>query len=215
MKLGFRAHYPQIEIKLTTRGADAGDIAIKLAPVQAEVKRRIANFIVAEDDQTLEGVVLAELTRAGGTVAVAETFTAGIITSRLVAHPAGRHVMRHGVVTRDRAELFRATGLAGLPHTDAYDAEIAAAAAATLARDSGATHALAVLIDVDEGPVRRDLGGLIQIAIASPGGTVTRTTRILGGWEWIRLGAAELALDCLRRHLQGLPVHERTDFEKR
>ena len=215
VKLGFRAHYPQIEIKLTTRGADAEDIAIKLAPVQAEVKRRIANFIVAEDDQTLEGVVLSELARIGGTVAVAETFTAGIIASRLVAQHAGRHVMRRGVVTREREELFRATGLGGFPHNDAYDADSAAAAAANLARESGSTHALAILIDVDEGPDRRDLGGLIQIAIASPAGTVTRTTRILGGWEWIRLGAAELALDCLRRHLQGLPVHERTDFEKR
>jgi nicotinamide-nucleotide amidase len=30
----------------------------------------------------------------------------------------------------------------------------------------------------------------------------------------VRLGAAELALDCLRRFLQGLPVVERIDFEK-
>jgi nicotinamide-nucleotide amidase len=28
------------------------------------------------------------------------------------------------------------------------------------------------------------------------------------------LGAVELALDCLRRFLQGLPVVERIDFEK-
>ena len=215
VKLGFRAHYPQIEIKLTTRGSDADDIETKLAPVQSEVKRRIGNFIIAEDDQTLEGVVLAALTKEGGTLAVAETFTSGIIASRLVSHQSGRHIMRRGVTTRDREELFRATGLTGFPHQDAYDADIAAAAAENLAREAGASHALAVLIDVDEGPDRRDLGGLIQIAIASPTGTVTRTTRILGGWEWIRLGAVELAMDCLRRHLHGLPVHERTDFEKR
>jgi nicotinamide-nucleotide amidase len=30
----------------------------------------------------------------------------------------------------------------------------------------------------------------------------------------VRLGAVELGLDCLRRQLQGLPVYERTDFEK-
>jgi nicotinamide-nucleotide amidase len=30
----------------------------------------------------------------------------------------------------------------------------------------------------------------------------------------VRLGAVELALDCLRRHLQHLPVTERTDFER-
>jgi hypothetical protein len=28
------------------------------------------------------------------------------------------------------------------------------------------------------------------------------------------LGAVELDLDCLRRYLQGLPVTERTDFER-
>jgi nicotinamide-nucleotide amidase len=31
----------------------------------------------------------------------------------------------------------------------------------------------------------------------------------------VRLGAIEMGLDCLRRFLQGLPIDERTDFEKR
>jgi hypothetical protein len=30
----------------------------------------------------------------------------------------------------------------------------------------------------------------------------------------LRLGAVELGLDYLRRYLQGLPVTERTDFER-
>ena len=38
--------------------------ARKLEPVQAEVRKRLGNFILAEDDQTLEGVVLAALTGA-------------------------------------------------------------------------------------------------------------------------------------------------------
>ena len=36
----------------------------------------------------------------------------------------------------------------------------------------------------------------------------------MGGREWVRLGAAELGLDCLRRLLLDLPVDERVDFEK-
>ena len=63
VKLGFRAHYPQLETKLTVRGADMDDVRRKLEPVQAEVRKRLGNFIIAEDDQTLEGVVLAELTK--------------------------------------------------------------------------------------------------------------------------------------------------------
>jgi nicotinamide-nucleotide amidase len=41
-----------------------------------------------------------------------------------------------------------------------------------------------------------------------------RRSRILGGREWVRLGAVELGMDCLRRYLKGLPVVERIDFEK-
>src|SRR6202049_5008400 len=47
VKLGFRAHYPQIETKLTVRGADHADIYRKLEPVIAEVRKRLGHFITA------------------------------------------------------------------------------------------------------------------------------------------------------------------------
>src|SRR6187455_2989891 len=51
VKLGFRAHYPQLETKLTARGRDMDDIRRKLEPVEREVRKRVGNFILAEDDQ--------------------------------------------------------------------------------------------------------------------------------------------------------------------
>src|ERR671922_63058 len=51
VKLGFRAHYPQLETKLTVRGSDMGDIHAKLAPVIQEVRKGVGNFILAEDDE--------------------------------------------------------------------------------------------------------------------------------------------------------------------
>src|ERR1700730_4141141 len=57
VKLGFRAHYPQLETKLTVRGKDMDDVARKLAPIAVEVKKRLGNFILAEDDQTLGSVI--------------------------------------------------------------------------------------------------------------------------------------------------------------
>jgi nicotinamide-nucleotide amidase len=71
-----------------------------------------------------------------------------------------------------------------------------------------------VLIDLDEGADRIEFGGTICIAIATEQQTVSRLSRLLGGREWLRLGAVEMALDSLRRYLQGLPVDERIDFEK-
>ena len=61
---------------------------------------------------------------------------------------------------------------------------------------------------------RIEFGGTICLAIATASDAASRKARILGGREWVRLGAVEMGLDCLRRYLQGLPVYERIDFEK-
>ena len=213
VKLGFRAHYPQLETKLTARGRDAEDIRAKLAPVEREVRSRLGNFILGEDEQTLEGVVLSELAGRGGSLAVVETFTSGQISSRLGPLPGAEAVLRRGIVSRDPGELRRAVGLAPAaagPFTPEAAEEIAQAAR----RLSGTTHALAVLVDLDDGPDRIEFGGTICLAIAGEDQTASRHSRILGGREWVRLGAVEMGLDCLRRYLQGRPVHERIDFEK-
>jgi nicotinamide-nucleotide amidase len=214
VKLGFRAHYPQLETKLTVRGADMDDIRKKLAPVESEVRKRLGNFILAEDDKTLEGVVLAELAGRQGTLAIAETFTSGQIAARIGPLSGAEKVFRRGVVSRDVSELFAAVGLTGAPPAGELTRETAEAVAQAVRRQSGATHALAVLVDLDEGADRIEFGGAICLAIATAEGVESRRSRIVGGREWVRLGAVEMGLDCLRRQIQGLPVYERIDFEK-
>src|SRR3984957_16643506 len=208
VKLGFRAHYRQLETKLTGRGPDMDDVRRKLAPVTEEVRKRLGNFIFAEDDQSLEGVTLAALTERQATLTVVETFTAGQIAARIAHLPGAEKVFRHGTVARHLDRLF---DVSIPPELDQDTAEAVAKAAREL---TGATHALAVLIELEGGADRLDLGGTIWIGIATAARIEFRRSRILGGREWVRLGAVELALDCLRRFLQGLPVVERIDFEK-
>ena len=213
IKLGFRAHYPQLETKLLVRGTDMDDVRKKLAPVEAEVRKRVGNFILAEDDQTLEGIVLKTLAGSGDTLAVAESFTGGQVAAR-ISHLAGAEsVFKRGTVSRDLGQVRMTVGLSPMhgPATVEGAAEIAGAF-----RDkAGASHALAVLVDLDEGADRIELGGTICIAISTESETVTRHARLLGGREWVRLGAVEMALDCLRRYVQKLPVDEKIDFEKK
>ena len=214
VKLGFRAHYPQLETKLTVRGTDMDDVRGKLGPVEQEVRKRLGNFILGEDDATLEGVVLNELTNRQGSLAIVEMFTSGQVAARVGHLPGAEKVVRRGVISRDLAEVFKAVGLDDALPAGELTRETAEAVASAARRQTGATHALAVLIDLDDGPDRIEFGGTICLAIATEDGAASRRSRILGGREWVRLGAVELGLDCLRRHLQGLPVYERTDFEK-
>jgi nicotinamide-nucleotide amidase len=212
VKLGFRAHYPQLETKLTARGKDMADLRAKLAPVEAEVRKRFGNFILAEDDQTLEGAVLAELEKRNGTLAIVESFTAGQISGRIAHLPGAEKIVRRGIVSRDLTEICNAVELLSVP--EAITKEAAEAVALAACKQTGATHALAVLIDLDEGADRIEFAGTVCLAIATAGKAESRRSRVVGGRDWVRLGAIEMGLDCLRRFLQELPVNERIDFEK-
>ncbi len=212
VKLGFRAHYPQLETKLTARGADIDDIRRKLAPVESEVRKRFGNFILAEDDRTLEGVVLAELANRNGTLTIVESFTSGQIAARIAHLPGAEKIVRRGIVARELSEVCAATGVKEVPA--AITKETAEAVALSALAHTNATHALVVLIDLDEGADRIEFAGTVCLAIATVNNVQSRRSRIVGGRDWVRLGAVEMGLDCLRRYLQGLPVNERIDFEK-
>jgi nicotinamide-nucleotide amidase len=190
IKLGFQAHFPELETKLAARGASEAELAAKLAPVEAEVRRRLGNFVVAEDDTSLERVVLEKLKAGGHTLAIGETFTSGAIANRIAPLPGAERVFRKGVIASE-------------------------VAADKLRAESGASHALAVLMQLDDGPDRPDFGATVTVQIADAKGVVQRVARLVGGRDWTRTGATELGLDCLRRHLSGLPVDERIDFERR
>src|SRR5215470_140268 len=213
VKLGFRAHYPQLETKLTVRGRDMDDVKTKLAPVEREVRKRLGNFILGEDEQTLEGVILTALTARQGSLATVEMFTSGQIAARFAHLPGAEKVFRRGILARDLGEIFAGVGLDGDPPAGELTPETAEAVAQAARRRTGASHALAVLVALDDGPDRIDFGGTICLAIAADD-VESRGSRILGGREWVGLAATEMGLDCLRRYLQGLPVAERIDFEK-
>ena len=146
-------------------------------------------------------LLVARLREAGQTLSIVESFTGGSIAARLAPLPGAEAVFKRGLVTREASgEVSR---------------EGAAASAAHIKAESGASHALAVLMQLDEGADRPDFGATICIGVAGIEGTVSREARMIGGRDWVRVGAAELGLDCLRRYLLGLPVDERIDFERR
>jgi nicotinamide-nucleotide amidase len=159
-------------------------------------------------------VVLAQLTARQASLAVVETFTGGQIAARLAPLPGAEALFRRGLVARNIADLYATVGLAAPAASDGFTPEMAAEVATAARLQAGATHALAVLVDVDPGPDRNDLGGTICLAVATAQGVATRRSRIAGGREWVRLGAIEMGLDSLRRYVLGLPVDERIDFER-
>src|SRR5471032_1137353 len=142
IKLGFQAHFPELETKLAVKGADDADLNRRLAPIEAEVRKRLGNFVVAEDDQSLESVVLEALKTARKTLAIGETVTGGIVAARVAPLPGAESVFKQGTIAKE-------------------------VSAEALRKSSGADIALTVDTRLDTtfdwGPERPDFGGVVTI----------------------------------------------------
>ena len=214
LKLGFQAHYPQLETKLAAQATTDAELDKKLAPAIKMIRETLGTFIVAEDDQTLEKVVLDSLASKKATLATAEMFTSGAIAARLNPQPGTTDPIIYNIVARNLNHLCDVVSMPPEIQRDTLNLDTAKAISSRLKEQSGATFSLAVLIELDDGSDKIELGGSINIGISGPEETVGRHARMLGGHDWIRLGAIELALDTLRRYLNNLQIDELIDFEK-
>lgn len=216
VKLGFRAHYPQLETKLTVRATSMEEAERKLAPVIAEVEKRMGNFILARGDETLEGVIQAAMLARGATLATVEDYTGGQLAARLAAVEGMDGYLSRGIVVPTLQAKHDTFELRGVELEPIPTYEMAEAMAQEVRALTGATHGLVVLVGAtDAGGRRGTLEATICIAIADEDGVVARRSRNNGNHDWVRLGAVEMGLDSLRRHLQGLPLKEQTDFERK
>lgn len=215
VKLGFRAHYPQLETKLLVHADSTEEAEKQLAPLAEEIRNRMGHFILAEDSDTLEGVVLGALKQKNQTLAVVENHTGGAVSARLAASPEAEGVFLQGevVFTREsQVGLLQAAGPA-LGAENLAGVELAEALADIGRRLGHASVGLAVMV---EQPPHLSNGTVpVSIALSTEEGVVSHTARLMGGADWIRMGAIEMGLDTLRRWLFGLPLREKTDFERR
>jgi nicotinamide-nucleotide amidase len=201
VKLGFRAHFPEIQIKLTVKGSDVVEARDRLDAATAEVMRRVG-VRVFSDGAPMEEVVAAALAKAGAMVATAEGSAGGVVTEMLTRLASSSACVERGFVApSDRAKIDVLGVGADLlrDHGGASEQAARAMAEGAVAR-AGVTHALA-MSDIGE-------GGAVFVALAAPDGTFSRRLRWPMLREQVRAIAAMAALDLLRRSLAGLSLDD-------
>ena len=173
VKLGFRAHYPQLETKLTVRGRDMDDIRRS----SRRSSRKCASGSATSSWPKTTARSKASCWRSSRS-RNAHAHDRRDLHERADrrAHRASAGRRKRGA-PRHRGARPRRSVRRGRPRTacrtDEISRETAEAVARAAQRHTGATHALAVLIDLDEGADRIEFAGTICLAIA------TRTRRRL------------------------------------
>jgi nicotinamide-nucleotide amidase len=209
VKLGFRAHFPEIQIKLTGKGGDGAAVREGLDEAGAEVKKRIGANVFS-DGRPLEEVVGSLLSAAKATLSVAESCTGGLLGKMITDVAGSSAYFERGFITYANEAKRELLGVddAILREHGAVSEACARAMAEGARLRARTTYALAITgIAGPSGGSAEKPVGTVFVALAGES-TVVRSFLWPGGREQVRVIAAMIALDMLRRSLQGLPVEE-------
>lgn len=184
-----------VVLGLSGRGARA-----RLARVARDARRRLGALVYATRDEPLEAVVLRALARRGERLAVAESFTGGLIAARLTAVPGASRVFIGGPIAYTTEEKRRALGVSErvVARHGVVSAETARAMAVGARRRTGADWAVATTGVAGPARLEGHRPGTAFGAVAGPGSALTAAWRLWGGREDVRRRGATAALDLLR-----------------
>ena len=175
-----------------------------MAPMIAEVKRRIGEYIYSEDGLELHEEVARLFVQKGLTLAVAESCTGGMICSKLVSVPGSSAWFKEGCVTYSNESKMHRLGVkqATLDEYDAVSAQTAAEMAEGIRTSSGADIGIATTgFAGPDGGTEDNPVGTVYIGFSSKDKSFTKRLQLTGSRERIRSMASLHALDILRRNI--------------
>ena len=192
-----------IKVRLTVKAADGDRAHAALDREEAEIRRLLGVAVFALDEETMEQALGDLLVSAQLRFAVAESYTGGLIASRIGAVPGHARWFVGGAVLPDGDAAAR---LLGCPRVPLASPEAATAMAEGARRLLGADVTLSTAgvagIGPREGPPAPVFAGL-----ALPGeAAVAVRLDLLGGQPRAREIATISALDALRRRLPNAGV---------
>jgi nicotinamide-nucleotide amidase len=105
-EVGLLASAGEIKIRITATARDHMEAEGLIRPVEEDIRFRLGKKIFGIDDETLEGVIDSMLLQKGLTLAIAETFTAGLAAQRLYRIPSSRLVDSRVIPDQERLLLL-------------------------------------------------------------------------------------------------------------
>jgi nicotinamide-nucleotide amidase len=212
--------YKKYENPATTILAAAGDIQIHLrarCTTQAEadallvevagpIELLLGDRIYSRNGESLEAVVGDLLSKNHATVSVAESCTGGMLGERFTQVPGSSEYFVGGFITYSNEMKIELLGVTPeiLAEHGAVSKEAAEAMAIGARRRTNSTYALSItgVAGPDGGSEAKPIG-TTHIGLAGPTGIEVLKRQFIGDRARIRSFASQMALDLLRRRLEG------------
>lgn len=143
LDLGYCAHVGAVDVRLAAHGPQAAQLVREAETV---VRAQLGPSIFAEDDETLETVIVRLLTGRKQTLALAESCTGGAMAHRLTNVPGASAVLLAGLVTyrNEAKQKFLGVREQTLAVHGAVSEAVAREMAEGARRETGADYGLSV-----------------------------------------------------------------------
>ncbi|MFO0678219.1 MAG: competence/damage-inducible protein A [Polyangiaceae bacterium] len=203
--IGYRAHFPEIEVKVLARHDDKFAAKELCERATADVRSRLEDVIYGEGDDSFAAVVGRSLRAKGLTLAIAESCTGGLVGSMLTREPGASEYLVLDAVTYANSAKTAVLGVEEdvIRGHGAVSSEVAAAMAEGARRVAGSDLALSLTgIAGPSGGSDAKPVGTVFVAVAKKDGTVVRHRKLAGDRAQIQTLAAYVGLSLVREALR-------------
>ena len=210
-KIAFLPNQFGVKVKITAIGSNEDEAHNKISEVEQKIRSQVGKYIYGINNDILEEVIAKLLMERGLTLAVAESCTGGLISSRLTNIPGSSNFFERGAITYSNAAKVEILSVNEdtIQSNGAVSLEVARQMAEGVKAISGtdigisATGILGPTGATFDKPV-----GLVYIGICDDKICSAKEFRFGDDRLLNKDRTSQAALDMLRRHLLGIPYDE-------
>lgn len=204
--LGFYPRYPENHITISLRGHDEPTVTSELDRMEKEIRILVGPYIFATGNQRMEGVVGEMLRERDLTISVAESCTGGLIGNLFTNVAGSSHYFQGGVVVysnQSKIDLLSVSQETIEKYGAVSDQTVREMAEGVKKRmNTGMGLAVTGIAGPDGGSKEKPVG-TVHIGMAADNEIFSKKYRFWGTREQVKLNTAMMALDWVRRYLNG------------
>ncbi|NJD03256.1 MAG: nicotinamide-nucleotide amidohydrolase family protein, partial [Ruminiclostridium sp.] len=197
----------EVTLRVTARyGKDETEADI-ISPVVEEIKKRLGDTVYSTENKNMEEVAAQLLVNTNTTIAIAESCTGGLVSTKLTDIPGVSKVFDRGIISYSNLSKVESLGVKKetIEKYGAVSRETAIEMANGVKYVSHTDMGLSITgIAGPDGGTEEKPVGLVYVALSTDKGVQCTELKLWGGRNRIRNVTSLHAFDMVRRYLTGL-----------
>ena len=202
VQMGIYPYPEEIHVKITVTEENEKSAALAINKIEKQVKLRLKNYIFGYDNEKLGEIAGKKLIESKKTLAIAESCTGGLLSSRITDTPGSSGYFKLGLVTYSNESKNKLLNISmkTIKKYGAVSEQVAVLMAKNVRALAGADYGIGLSgIAGPDGATDKKPVGLIYIALSTKNKTICGEFRFIGTRNLIKYKSTQASLNMLRK----------------